>query len=792
MVADISETLPPGGLLTLDDEDDYAVPESRISTTAAVRTRVNAMKREELTRSTRRATIQGLIDGNPPKSAAKLKSLGRGDEINFNTREGEGMADAAKTPYYTLTFRQQRFANITTDYGDQPQRQIEWSEKISARFHEMLKGWSAHDWNVQLRDWQMCVFGIGVCMWPDADSPFWKALKIGNAIVPLEVDADIDALPEACVPRDISPVDLYKMAVKNEKAAKAMGWFPDRVKKAIVQNADQTIRNQMGDNWGEAYQASLRRGDVSWNGKEHNIPIVDYLVMEFSGKITHVILLDDGGINNPVDDDDDDSMLFKKVGRFEQFSHVLCPFFFDIGTGEWHSIKGLGPKIFDFCNASNLTTCDMMTGTRNASKMQFQANDAAALQETHAIDIGAGKVWPPGLTHLQVRLDQNIQGQLAVKHDLQNTIQSNTGQYRQRNSGENQEPTLGQAQLNARNQQSLGDSAVDRHMNTLDKLYKEMVRRSMKWGKKLYSRYKDRDEPTLPPAEKLVFRFYKYLVEVDKVPEEALDFDYICSVSAVRGLGNGNPVSIDMATQGLIAMRPFMDERGKRNADRTRTAFLVGPNNVDAYFPPFEEADVPDDNVWAATQENNDLRTPKGETVVTPKQDHAIHFKVHFAALAGDFQSLKKGEGDPMEVLMFAHKMGPHMKEHLNEMAGDPTRKEQLEQMEEGWDMLSKLTDQLQQQIEEHIKSQEANPPQPQPDPELIAALARVQGELEIKRQKMQGDMQLKAEKQSQQMRLKDLSTAHGAKLKDREQMANTARDLREQAAAPVQNGATA
>lgn len=780
-----SVELPPSGLRSLD-EKSLKPPETRVGSTQAMRARIGAMKREERTRSDRRATIQGLLDGNPPKSRQKLADKGRRDEINFNTREGEGMADAAKTPYYTLTFRQQRFANIVTDYGDSPQRRIEWSEKISARFHEMLKGWTGHDWNVQIRDWQMCVYGTGVVMWEDTDSPFWKGRKVGDVIVPVGALADIDVLPEAAIPREISPVDLYRM-VKKEATATARGWFPERVKRAIVNAAPQTMKTSMGDNWSERYQDSLRRGDVSWNGKEHLIPIVDYLVQEFNGKVTHCILLDDGGVGNTdsLGEENDEGLLFKKIGRFDSFSEVLCPFFFDVGTGEWHSVKGLGPKIFDFANASNLITCDLLTGARTGSKLLMQATDAVAMQETQLIDVGSAKVIQPGFSMVQHRMDQNLQGPLAVKRDLQNTLQSNTGQYRQRESADNMEPTLGQAQLNARNQQQLGDAAVDRHMNTLDKQYLEQARRALTWGKKLFDRYKNEENPTLPPDEKLVLRFYKYLVKVDMVPEEALKFENICSVNAVRGIGNGSPVSMDLSTRGMLELMPFANERGRNRIQRMRSTFLVGPAETDATFPPFDQEQLPDAHVAWATMENNFLRMPQGEVVVTPEQDHAIHFGVHFSDTSGDFKLLQQGQGDPMAVLVHAHNAGPHMKEHLDRMSGDPTRAAQLKPMQEGWLTLSKLTDQLQQQVEEHLASEQANQPQAAPDPALIAALRKVDGELQIKARKMEGDMALKAQKQEQTMRLKDLEKSHNAQLKNKELAIEVART----AAQPVTSG---
>jgi hypothetical protein len=77
---------------------------------------------------------------------------------------------------------------------------------------------------------------------------------------------------------------------------------------------------------------------------------------------------------------------------------------------------------------------------------------------------------------------------------------------------------------------------------------------------------------------------------------------------------------------------------------------------------------------------------------------------------------------------------------------------------------LSKMTDQLGQQVDAAMKARKRNA-QPQPDPALVAAMAKVQGELQIKQTKMQGDMHLKAVKQQQQMALKDIGQAHDMRL---------------------------
>lgn len=758
------DTLPTPATL---DEETLAPPPSRVGNSAGIRSRIAEMRRADRTRAKRRTVMQLIYDGEPPYSRAKLQNKGQGDRTNVNWREAEGMVDQAKTPYYSVVFRQSRFCNIRTCYGDNVQLQDRWSDTISEQFHWLLSQWKSHSYNVQLRDWQMVFFGIGIPMFTDTESPFWEARKIGDVLVPDETVADVEQLGEAVAFRKIDPVKLFRM-VDKEKSAKKEGWFPDRAKRAIVKVAPQSLTKSWGEQWSEHYAASLRRGDVIWNAKDSRIPVADYFVKEFSGKVTHCIVLDDGSAGN-TNDDGDEGLLFRKEERFECFSQILQPFFFDVGTGEWHSIKGLGPKISDFCGASNRFLCTMIDGARVGSALLLQAKDTSAMQETQLIEISGANVIQPGFEVQQNRIDQSLQGPLAVARELQNKLQNNTGQYLQRVSNDNAEPTLGQAQLNEQNQAQLSESSLDRHMCSMDWLYYEQVRRALKLGMRVYGARKNRDllpgesYPSMSEAERLSFWFIQRCVQ-DGVPEEALDFDYIESVRATRGVGGGSPAAVDIATQQLMTMLPMFNEKGRTIVLSLRTASLVGQGLAKEIVPPFDTTNVPSNEAAFATLENNALRQPAGEALVAFDQDHLIHFDAHFQDMADHVQMLRTGQAQPMEVLVHLHNFGPHTRQHLNEMAGDPTRKTQLAQREAAWLAMSKIADQLQQQMEEAMQSQQAQ--QPQVDPALVAAMAKVHGDLQIKSAKAQGDLQLKAQKQQQMMRLKDLQQAHDMRLK--------------------------
>lgn len=727
-------------------------PETRVRSTSSIIQRLNDLREADKIRAGNRTTIQGMADGNRPYAQSKLDAAGRGEQTNLNLREFEGMADAAKTPYYTLIFRQQRFINALFCYGD-PVRRLEWSEKFSNRIHTLLEEWSGHDGQAQLRDWQMCVFGVGNVMFKDPRDWRWSALKISEVLVPDGTESDIEKLDEAAIPRrgGVSPVELYKL-IKSEKAATTMGWFPDRVKEAIVKFAPESVRTQngWGNQWGESWQSSLRCGDVMWNDKKSRVPIADYLVKEFNGKITHCIVIDDGVYEDATKDS---RLLYKKVGCFESFDQVLCPFFFDIGTGEWHSVKGLGPKITDFCEVSNRLTGRQIDAARRTAGPILKAPSATAMEETQFIEIDGASVMAPDFEIAQFRMADSFNGMEVVKRSLENKMQSNTGQYRERVSAENQENTLGQAQLNEQNQAQLSGAAMDRFYKTLDRLYREQIRRI------LNPRLKEND-----PGGKEALECRKKMIEEDGIPEELLDAKHV-KVKAVRGVGNGSmQMRLMMATE-LTKYLPMMNEQGRNYALRLVSSALAGQETAEQVFPRYGADQLPpDDHMALASIENAVLWQQGAEAEVTPMQNDAVHAQSHLAkGMMKGVKAMQEGQVDPVALLGYLHRMGPHVRIHLDKMAGDETRKGTLEPLEEAWQQMAALTDQLQQQIEEAAKSQEQQ--QPQLDPKMLKHLENmqvIQLDADTKRQKMLMDQERKYDDATFKRHLADLKTSHG------------------------------
>jgi hypothetical protein len=647
----------------------------------------------------------------------------------------------------------------------------QWSEIISEEYHETLDRWDGFDMLIQLHQYQMVVFGVGPIYWPHALD--WRAEsgKAGRLLVPQRTKANTEKLDVLVILHSFGPEELFARVknMKAEKNSKASGWNPELCKKEIIRASKEGDTVRSSSHYWERIQQEYRNGDLYHAlSQSGDVRVATVYIKEFDGKISHYII---GRNPDPAEDliteeqrkevqakndpyetinDIEVGYLYRKKSKFDNFSEVVCPFFYDVGPdGTWHSIKGYGPKIYDFCDVSNRMTSQMIDGAVIGSGVSVEAQDTNALQETQVSLFGGVAVFAPGLKVVQTRIAESLNGAIAVKRELQNTLQANTGSYRQRVSGEQEEPTLGQAQLNAQQQNMLSKGAVNRYYNTLDKYHRETLRRLL--NPKLTA-----SDPGGKEAE-----YFRECCMRRGIPEEFLTFEHVRRVKSVRSLGYGSPQIRDMASQQLLQLLPMMQEKGRNTALRLRVATIpgAGQNMVDLFFP---KTNLPTSDDADATMENNFLRTKDGQVQVTPEQNHATHFQRHLADAMQHAQQAQQGQAKPQDLLIHLTKAGPHMHQHLEQIKNDPTRKQQVKQMTDGLNVLSKMQDRLHKQMNQKNQQDQnmLGQAQPQLDPEHMIALQKVHGDLDIKRQKMMGDMALKAQKQKFQTRIADIKTA--------------------------------
>jgi len=735
-------------ILTLD-KDTLEPPESRVGSIAGVRDRIAELKEGDDTRSANRALIQGLIDGNKPYSQKNMDEVGRGDDANINFREAEGDVAAATTPYYELAFGVPRAVNIELYYGDNKQKNYEWSEALSQRYSETLWAWKGYKINLQLSHYQMVVFGRGPIMWDRKRGWHFKAKRDDSVWVSDNTHCDLDELPEMAIPDYFEPVELFKLIdTLDPDVAKNNGWDVEMAKKAIIKAAPRTLKDTYHGYWTQ-YQASLRRGDAQWWNKAARIYYKHYLIKEFTGKITHCMVLDS---TPDTDEGDEDGFLYKKIGKFESFHEIINPFFFDVGPdGQWYSVKGLGPKIFDFRDLSNRMGCTLVNGATASCGIWLQAQNSQAMQkvmQSPIVRASGVNFTPPDWQALQIQARAQLDEPLEVKKLLDTMLEGNIGQYRQRGFDENPQPTLGQQQLNVTSQTTLTRGAYDRYYHYMDDMHEEMLRRML--------------DPKISEKDaggKEAIEMRKKLIEEDGVPEEALKFENVCSCKAVRNIGYGSPQYQQVVSDTLLKLIGTMDPESRQNALRMIGGNLVGQSQVDRFWKKFEDLGAPTGQEAKAKLENNILRMPVAQLDVIPEDNPLIHFQTHFKDAMQHLQQLQQGHGNPVEVVQHLDNTGPHNHSHLQAMKDDPTLKDEYKQFNKMQMMLGKLADQLKKQVAKAQKSN-GNGKQPNIDPKMIEGIMKVKADAKIKTAKMVLDEKRKDQKAQFEMKRKDQVTA--------------------------------
>jgi hypothetical protein len=749
-------------LATLDPQTGER-PSSRIGNAGNARSLVQRLKYEDDTRMFRYTRQMGLMDGNPPWNSQKLIDLGQGHRANFNLRESEGIVEAAKTPYYDLVFEVPFFAQIDFEVPEAEANVVDnWSAIATEEYSDTLAAWDGFDHEVQLHQWQMIVNGVGPLFWPHFIGWQSEATKARKVLVPQETKANVHQL-ELCVVLHSYRADELEAFIQKGGTDKpdGEGWNIPLCKAAIIDSATREMRQEWGMENYDLYQRAIRTGDIFYGiHRSDRIYVASVFVKEFGGKVSHYIITDSplGHTNETYDYlQEETGYLFKRHNKFEDFSQVLCPFFFDSGPdGTWHAVKGLGPKIYDFCDVSNRTFCQMLDGAVIGSGITLETQDAHAMEETQIALVGGASVVSPGYKVVQTRIAESLEGAMSMRRELQYTLQANTGSYRQRTEGQKPEPTLGQAEMLYQQQGALTKGSTNRYYNNLDKWHRETLRRLLDPAQSKY----------IPGgAEALDF---KLRCITRGIPPEILSFRSIKRVVATRSLGYGSPQLRDGATQALVGLIPFMNEVGRNHALRARVASLpgVGMHSVDSFFPPIEKSGVPDAHAALAVLENNALKTPGGQALVEPQQNHSIHFDTHMKDV---MQNVQQPQGDPASKLLHMEQAGPHMHQHLDALKGDPTRKAEVKQKQKALDQLGKMSDQMGQQVQESMRSAAAQQPngeqgqgqQPGGVPaDMIPKMAKVQGDLTLKAQKQKADMALKERKQAHSEQLSDKKTA--------------------------------
>jgi len=723
---------------------EVEIPPSRLGDATSAELLFNKLDMADNTSGEERAKCDAMYDGEQPYDPAELRAMGRSYQANLNWGEAFADLEASMLAYNDLVLSVPRIADFQTAYGDSVQRG-EYSGLISQAYDKFLKAWPSFFHEYQKLTNQFVRHGMGFALFPDRQNPLWcaeglKSVKLYQGASCNEEDNEV-----ICVKKNLSVHDLWSKVKEMDKATKA-GWNYNAVIDALTNACSQDAKP---GEW-EELQKQLKSNDLTVSyAKSSEIPIAHIYVKEFDGTYTHAMVLQEGGKGE---------YLYINRGRFTRINQAIVFFPYGIGNdGAAYSIRGQGYKIFPHVQVSNRLRCSMYDGAMLGTSLILQTTTGADLTQMAVTYAGPLALIPGGATVQQTNYPNLAERVLPILGDLTRSRQNNIGGFSARQLSPDGQGgrTAQEVRAQIEKEASITSGGFNIFYASWTKLIREQFARLKRknWSK---------DEPGY-----VQWKVFKDFLDEHKVPWEAVE--QVVSVEASRSVGLGSAAQRDLIYQEIGSFVDRLDEAGQVNYFRDRIAARGGYELADRYMPNTGIQRTPID-VKIAELENATMKAGTPVSVQDSEND-VIHLSVHLPLGMMIVQAVDQNQADPAQAFALLQTLFPHVAEHFQKIANDPTRAKLLGGFKEAITKLKQATESLGQKMQQaqaqQAQAQQAQAQQAQqaqqPSPEMATAHAKLQMEME----KHQLDMKIKQESAALEMQLKQQQAAADLASKD-------------------------
>ena len=577
--------------------------------------------------------------------------------------------------------------------------------------------------------------GVAVAYFDSPDDWRFRVGGFTDIVIPRQTPANEECIDIAIGRRNYLLHELYSY-IKNPDAATKVGWNVEEVKRVITKNATTTSRDSGSYDY-EKMQAEMKNNDLYTGIQNPTVRVLHYWVKEMDGSVSHYISAED----SPKD------FLYKKVSRYEKAEQAYVMFTYGVGSnGTYHSIRGLGQRIFAHVQTSNRLRCQQIDGAMLASAVMIQPETQRSLDELQFTYYGAYAVLSPNVNIVEKAIPnlgtavqpalQDLTQQLQLNTDTVSTYGPDQGSpYR------NQMQVVADMDVTTR----LSGASLNLFYASWNRLLREVVRRVV----------------TTKRPDTAIKDFYERC-EARGVPEEFIKTLDVARTKAVRSIGNGSHANRMVALRELQGISGQFDDVGRRNLTRDIVSTRVGHDLADRYVP----ADIekrPSIDIKIAYFENQQLMAGQAVPVVG-NELHGTHLEIHVPALAQLIEQLNTGEADPMQAMPTLQAFYEHISQTVQFAGGDPALEgivgqtnQILQFTEEAINNTAKAIQKIQRDQAQQAEAEgEEAQPQQQQDPKMMEH----QVKMRIAQEKAELDMAIKQKKHEQEIALRDAKAA--------------------------------
>lgn len=682
-----------------------------------------------------RARIDAMFDGAAPYNQGSLATSGQPLKTNLNFGEAQRLLDISLSAYVDLYSSLERLVEVRGTMGEASE--ITPLEDIVAdELTHMLRSWPEFH-SAYLR---LCTtfikHGVSIAYFDTPDD--WK-FRVGgftDILIPRQTPASESCIDVAIGRRQYLLHELNAF-IKNPEAAAKIGWNVDEVKRVIQKNASTKGRgsgSMESDMEYEALQAEFKNNDIYTGIQNPTVSVLHFWIKEMDGSVSHYICCEE----MPKE------FMYKKVSRYETAEQAYVMFTYGVGSnGTYHSVRGLGQRIFAHIQTSNRLRCQQIDGAMLSSAVMIQPENQRSLDELQFTYYGAYAVMSPNVRIVEKAIPNLGTAVQPALEDLTNQLQLNTDTVS--TYGPNQSsPYRNQMQVSADMDVTtrLSGASLNLFYASWTRLLREVVRRVV----------------TTKKRDKAVKDFFARC-EKRGVPEQFIKTMDLDRTKAVRSIGNGSYANRMLALRELQGISGQFDDVGRRNLTRDIVSTRVGHDLADRYVPANVEK-RPTIDVKIALFENQQLQQGSQIPVIASEL-HGTHLEIHVPVLQQLIESIDAGQMDPMQALPMLQSFYQHISETAQFAAGDPAleglvaqTKQVLQYAEEAINNTMKAAEKIQREQMQQGGGEQMQ--QQQPDPKLMDHQIKMQ----IAQEKAELDMAIKQKKHEQEMAIRDAEAA--------------------------------
>ena len=604
------------------------------------------MRDDDQVSAANRASIQGLLDGDPPYSDSELREANMPDVTNLNFHGAEQQLERAIAPYYSMVQSPENLVSVKTTFGPEEERQG-WESIMDEEITRTIRSWEQFPYQTIRLAHKFIWDGLGVLHWSDEMDWRYRGSGLGQFFFPRQTAACEAELEVACAIEEYTVTRLYN-AIKNEERAAENGWNVEAVKKAILK---ATAALPLYNDW-ERLTDEFKNNDISVT---HNTPLVRVIngfVKEFDGTVSHYITTEDTG--------DTESFLYVCRQKYKAMREAMVMYPYGIGTNtKTHSIRGLGYKIFAFEQQRNRSLGRLIDQGMLASSVMLQATDENSLSAAGLQMFGNTAMISPEVKVVNFPTPDLQRSVMPALQEMERLRNDRISGYNSDNvfDGDQRKTKF---EISAQLQQSaqLSDSALDLWYGPFERAMQQVVRRMTR------RTYVPQDPGGREVAD-LKLRLVKR-----GVPLEAFYSIDVMATRVVKSIGAGSASSKTLALTKLNDLRPRMDDVGQANLDWDLTVDAVGTANAARYFRK--------DGMRRTTEQTNiailenAALIAQNEIPVLSSDKHLAHAREHIKPLVEMFQAVEQGQMGYDQAAQQYRLLFIHNAEHVDQISGDP------------------------------------------------------------------------------------------------------------------------